>query len=118
MGDDAGDTKCEVVYPPCDTRKLSSLPLSLPSPTPKGGRKREFVSLAQFRPEKDHKKQLEALAILLKEHPEMREGEGVNLVMMGGVRDESDRQRLEGLKKLAAELSIEVSFAFSSLENV
>lgn len=76
------------------------------------------MSLAQFRPEKDHKKQLEALAILLKEHPEMGEGEGVNLVMMGGVRDESDKQRLEGLKKLAAELSIEVSFALSPLEKV
>lgn len=69
------------------------------------------MSLAQFRPEKDHKKQLEAFAILLKEHPEMREGEeGVKLVMMGGVRDEGDQQRLEGLKKLATELNIEVSF--------
>ncbi|EAL18406.1 hypothetical protein CNBJ3290 [Cryptococcus deneoformans B-3501A] len=112
-GDDAGDTRCEVVYPPCDTRKLSSLPLSLPSPTPKRGRKREFVSLAQFRPEKDHKKQLEAFAILLKEHPEMREGEeGVKLVMMGGVRDEGDQQRLEGLKKLATELNIEDNVEF------
>lgn len=71
------------------------------------------MSLAQFRPEKDHKKQLEAFAILLKEHPEMREGEEVKLVMMGGVRDESDQQRLEGLKKLAAELNIQVSFGIS-----
>lgn len=76
------------------------------------------MSLAQFRPEKDHKKQLEAFAILLKEHPEMREGEEVKLVMMGGVRDESDQQRLEGLKKLAAELNIQVSFGISSLEQI
>lgn len=34
----------------------------------------------------------------------------VKLVMMGGVRDEGDQQRLEGLKKLATELNIEVSF--------
>lgn len=77
------------------------------------------MSLAQFRPEKDHKKQLEAFAILLKEHPEMRGGEeGVKLVIMGGVRDEGDQQRLEGLKKLAAELNIQVSFGFSSLEQI
>lgn len=117
----AGDTArvCEVVYPPCDTTELSKLG-NLDS------RKRELVSLAQFRyvatelwvgacanslrPEKDQAKQLHALSILFKKHPEYKTGAGrVHLTLMGGCRDAADEARVQCLKKLATELDIEVS---------
>jgi alpha-1,2-mannosyltransferase len=116
----AGDTArvCEVVYPPCDTTELSKLG-NLDS------RKRELVSLAQFRwvatswvgacanslrPEKDQAKQLHALSILFEKHPEYKTGAGrVHLTLMGGCRDAADEARVQGLKKLATELGVEVS---------
>ncbi|WVN89502.1 uncharacterized protein L203_104727 [Cryptococcus depauperatus CBS 7841] len=99
-------TKCEVVYPPCDTAefvKLGNL----------DKRKREVVSLAQFRPEKDHAKQIHALAELFDEHTEYRKGpRAVKLVLMGGVRDAADQARLEGLKDLAKKLDVEHNVEF------
>ncbi|WVQ83370.1 hypothetical protein IAT38_005511 [Cryptococcus sp. DSM 104549] len=98
--------QCEVVYPPCDTRGLVGLG-NLES------RKREVVSLAQFRPEKEHAKQLYALEVLFRDHPEYREGpQRITLVMMGGVRDEADQARLNGLKELAIQLGVEANVEF------
>ncbi|WRT64804.1 uncharacterized protein IL334_001739 [Kwoniella shivajii] len=92
--------RCEVVYPPCDTKefvKLGSL----------DNRKREMVSLAQFRPEKDHAKQLHALASLFEKHPQYRSGkQSIKLIMMGGSRDSADEERLNGLRRLAVKLGI------------
>lgn len=62
------------------------------------------------RPEKDHAKQIHAIAQLFKEHPEYQSGEKrVKLVMMGGARDQADEQRLESLKRLATELGVQAS---------
>lgn len=117
---------CEVVYPPCDTAAFLRAKLD--------GRQREIVSLAQFRyvapfdamaipltvmyrPEKDHAKQIHAIAHLFKEHPEYRSGaQRVKLVMMGGARDRGDEQRLEGLKRLAAELNVQASLVEDCLQ--
>lgn len=94
--------RCEVVYPPCDTTELTKL----------GNlehRARELVSLAQFRPEKDHAKQIHALAILFKAHPEYKTGPArVQLTLMGGSRGPGDEARLDELRKLAVELNVEV----------
>lgn len=70
------------------------------------------------RPEKEHYKQLHALAELFKAHPEYRSDSAsrVDLVMMGSVRGEADEQRLEGLKKLAQELGVQVSLTICSLK--
>lgn len=93
---------CEVVYPPCDTHILTALG-NLEK------RQRELVSLAQFRPEKDHAKQLQALSILLKSHPEYAAGENrVHLTLMGGSRGPADEARLDALRTLAKKLDIEV----------
>jgi len=94
--------RCEVVYPPCDTRELSKLGnLSK--------RKYDLVSLAQFRPEKDHAKQLHALSILFKKYPEYRTpSKLVHLTLMGGSRGPADEQRLQALRQLARDLDIEV----------
>jgi alpha-1,2-mannosyltransferase len=52
-----------VVYPPCDTSELSRMPLE--------PRRNEILSVAQFRPEKDHALQLRAFALLLRNEPQL-----------------------------------------------
>ena len=96
----------EIVYPPCDTRELAELPLE--------GRGRTIVSLAQFRPEKDHRTQLLALSSLLESHPEYR-NPPVKMVLMGGSRNAEDAERAKQLRKLAEELHIEVGQILSSV---
>jgi alpha-1,2-mannosyltransferase len=106
---------CRVAFPPCDTEGLQGLGKL-------GERKRELVSLAQFRyvpprlnhtddrPEKEQAKQVQALAILYKDHPEYRSGDKrISLTMMGGTRNAEDKERAEGLKQLASELGVAVS---------
>jgi alpha-1,2-mannosyltransferase len=98
--------KSTVVYPPCDTEAFKDFPLR--------NRERVIVSVAQFRPEKGHVLQLEAMAQLLKNHPEYRQQkgsdnpQGVQLVMVGSARNTSDEDRIEQLKKKAEELGITV----------
>lgn len=89
-----------IVYPPCDTREIAAFPLE--------GRKRVILSVAQFRPEKDHAAQLHAFQLLLKEHPEYKSQStnGVKLVLVGGSRNAGDESRVESLRKLAVELGI------------
>ena len=89
----------EIVYPPCDTRELAELPL--------GGRGRTIVSLAQFRPEKDHRTQLLALSSLLESHPEYR-NPPVKMVLMGGSRNAEDAERVKQLRSFTKALRIEV----------
>lgn len=89
----------EIVYPPCDTRELAKLPLE--------GRGRTIVSLAQFRPEKDHRTQLLALSSLLESHPEYR-SPPIKMVLMGGSRNAEDAERVTQLQKLAKDIHIQV----------
>ncbi|KAK3812253.1 MAG: mannosyltransferase [Benniella sp.] len=102
--------KSTVVYPPCDTEAFKDFPLR--------NRERVIVSVAQFRPEKGHVLQLEAMAQLLKNHPEYRQQkgsdnpQGVQLVMVGSARNTSDEDRIEQLKKKAEELGINDNVTF------
>ena len=89
----------EIVYPPCDTRELAKLPLE--------GRGRMIVSLAQFRPEKDHRTQLLALSSLLESHPEYR-SPPIKMVLIGGSRNAGDAERVTQLRKLAKDIQVEV----------
>ncbi|KZT64178.1 glycosyltransferase family 4 protein [Daedalea quercina L-15889] len=95
-----------IVYPPCDTREMAKFTLE--------GRERVILSLAQFRPEKDHAAQLHAFHRLLVSHPEYgKPGEAhVQLVLVGGSRNAEDAARVEGLKALAKELGIEEHVEF------
>ena len=71
------------------------------------GRDRIIVSIAQFRPEKNHTLQLKAFS-LYKNH---RSSRNVKLVMMGSVRGPEDELLLEELKQLRSELNLsEVQF--------
>lgn len=90
-----------VVYPPCNTEQFRLLPLEGPSP---GGRQRTIVSIAQFRPEKDHALQLRSFALFKQRNPSLFAD--VKLVMIGGVRDKGDADRVDGLKRLADTLGI------------
>ncbi|KAJ2744072.1 asparagine-linked glycosylation protein [Coemansia sp. BCRC 34301] len=108
-----------VVYPPCDTKALSEFPLAPRSPL--------IVSLAQFRPEKNHVLQIEAFAQMLKTRPKLVAPAGENLVadagdllakckqglveypvlvMMGGARNIEDEARAEALQQTARRLGV------------
>ena len=100
-GDGVGAT---VVFPPCDTANLQQLPIARPSA---GGR--TVLSVAQFRPEKNHALQLSAFALLLQQHPGYRSGaQRVRLILAGGCRNEGDRSRVQQLRKQALELGLVV----------
>ncbi|CAO3569185.1 unnamed protein product [Mortierella alpina] len=103
--------KSTVVYPPCDTEAFKDFPLQ--------GRERIVVSVAQFRPEKGHGLQLDAMAKLLENHPEYRQEKGtiknpraVQLVMVGSARNESDERRIQQLKDKAEQLEISDNVTF------
>ena len=85
-----------VVFPPCNTDDLDSLPLS--------GRLRRIISIAQFRPEKDHPLQLRAFAAFKKSNEKMFAD--VVLQLVGGVRDAGDQARVGALRQLANELGV------------
>jgi hypothetical protein len=62
-----------------------------------------------YRPEKEHSTQLHSFKLLLENHPELRSGPaGVKLVLVGGSRNEEDKARVDGLKKLAEDLNVSV----------
>ena len=93
--------KVEIVYPPCDTQSLAGFPLD--------NARQGMVSLAQFRPEKEHATQLRFLRALLDRHPSLlqHDKEAIKLTMMGSCRNEGDEMRIEMLKELARKLSLE-----------
>lgn len=114
-----GLTAARTVYPPCDTREIAKFPLE--------DRGLVILSVAQFRfvpwravsfraffdtsqqirPEKDHAAQLRAFHRLLGAYPQHRVG-NVKLVLLGGSRNADDASRVEGLRRFAKELDIEV----------
>ncbi|CAE6479872.1 unnamed protein product [Rhizoctonia solani] len=91
------------VYPPCDTQTMSSFSLE--------GRKNIIMSLAQFRPEKDHAKQILALSKLFEIYPEHKE-QGVRLVLIGSSRNAADEARVKVLQNLVTELHLDGSVEF------
>jgi len=91
--------EAKIVYPPCDTRAMTDFSLQ--------GREHIILSIAQFRPEKDHATQVRALGELLRDHPEYKDGPSrVRLVLIGGVRNDDDSSRVEGLRKLSQDLGV------------
>ena len=62
-----------------------------------------IISLAQFRPEKNHRLQIEAFSILKKQLGR----NDLRLVMAGGVRNEGDENRADELENLAKKMGLE-----------
>jgi alpha-1,2-mannosyltransferase len=101
-----GGEATHIVYPPCDVEGMAKFPLD-----DVGRNKRKlFISIGQFRPEKDHALQLRAVHALLERYG----GEEGNrdalsqarLFLIGSCRDDGDRARVEKLRALVQELDI------------
>ncbi|KAI9303766.1 hypothetical protein BJ944DRAFT_164866 [Cunninghamella echinulata] len=90
--------EADIVYPPCDTESLNELSLE--------NRKPMIISVAQFRPEKDHPLQLKALARLLEKYPKWKDVDGFELVLIGSSRNEEDEQRIVDLRNQCEQLNI------------
>ena len=97
-----------IVYPPCDVEGLAGYPLD------DSGRvaRRLFVSIGQFRPEKDHALQLRAVQHLLTKYQSLSKKNkkilsDVKLYLIGSCRDEGDQSRVKILQELAKELDVE-----------
>ncbi|UJR35544.1 hypothetical protein I4U23_028298 [Adineta vaga] len=106
-----------LVYPPCDVKQFLSMPLVNDNEQIV----KTFVSVGQFRPEKDHELQIRSFHELLQRIPEHRQR--LRLILIGSVRHEDDKQRVEQLKTLVENLNIteEVEFKlninFNELKN-
>ena len=86
------------LYPPCNTHKLETIPLD------SSNRERIIISIAQFRPEKNHLLQLQSLQTLFKFHPQYTDS--IKLVMIGSSRNSEDDKRIEKLRQEAKQLGL------------
>jgi alpha-1,2-mannosyltransferase len=111
----AWQKRIRIVYPPC----------SLPDPTnhslidngPQQQPRLPIVlSIGQFRPEKDHALQIEAMAQYLKVHHassiDMATSPSPQLVLIGGCRNTADEMRLQQLQELCTTLQISQHVTF------
>ncbi|XP_058463028.1 GDP-Man:Man(3)GlcNAc(2)-PP-Dol alpha-1,2-mannosyltransferase isoform X1 [Malaya genurostris] len=100
--------KTHRVYPPCEVshlRKLQSLASA--------HEKIIILSVGQFRPEKDHPLQLQAmyeLRTLLNKDEAL--WNRLRLMIVGSCRDEEDRERVKNMQDFAKHLSLENSVEF------
>lgn len=107
--------KIRLLYPPCDTTRLAQFPLETQGRNPPVQESLRILSLAQFRPEKEHPTQLRAFAQLLLSSSSSQSGstaaskiprDKLRLVLAGSVRGPVDADRVETLRRLATELGI------------
>lgn len=98
--------KVQVVYPPCDTASLNMFPLQK-------RQKMTIVSLAQFRPEKEHVTQIRIIKDLIDQRQKLgQDFKDIKLICMGSSRNEGDERRIEGLKRLVRKLELEQHISF------
>eukprot|EP00043_Microstomoeca_roanoka_P017575 m.184115 g.184115 ORF g.184115 m.184115 type:complete len:507 (+) comp16663_c0_seq3:114-1634(+) len=102
-------SRCKITYPPCDVSKLATLALE--------DREELIVSVAQFRPEKNHKLQLHALRTYIDDYVSAGSRD-VQLIMVGGCRNQEDERRVQDLRDLARELQLEEGRHFRICVNV
>lgn len=95
-----------LVYPPCEVDHLKSIPRDKKKPT-----KIRILSLAQFRPEKDHPLQLQALYELREILPD-NSFDNITLVLCGSCRNQGDSDRVKDLQDLSKHLSLENNVEF------
>lgn len=91
-----------VVFPPCNVVTFQGLPLD------EDRVKDKIVSVAQFRPEKNHALQLHALSVLIEKYKRI----DARLVLVGGVRDCHDQARVDALNLLANKLNLAENVEF------
>ncbi|XP_045204363.2 GDP-Man:Man(3)GlcNAc(2)-PP-Dol alpha-1,2-mannosyltransferase-like isoform X2 [Mercenaria mercenaria] len=93
--------KAVIVYPPCDISEFMKIDLT----DKQNSHVQSILSVAQFRPEKNHRLQLEGFCKFLEKYSK-KEKSKYKLILVGGCRDQKDSQRVEELRKLADELNI------------
>jgi alpha-1,2-mannosyltransferase len=102
----------QIVYPPC--RVPDTLPdikrTTTTNTTTTKQRKSTIISIGQFRPEKNHKLQLQALAVLFHKYPELKTSRSddttIRLVLIGSCRNDADQGRLQELQHLVQQLDL------------
>lgn len=107
--------KTTVLYPPCNVSEFQVFPMK-----PRQARKNQIISVAQFRPEKNHRLQIQAFC-------EARKIPGFDLdtklVLIGGVRGQSDEMIFQSLKEEAEDLGVidhmefKANLTFDELKN-
>lgn len=99
--------KTHRVYPPCEVSHLKKLETtSLPD-------RIEILSVGQYRPEKDHPLQLQAmyeLRTLLNNDENL--WNRVKLIIVGSCRNQEDRDRVKNMQDFSKHLSLENSVEF------
>lgn len=108
-----------IVYPPCDVSEFIKIPLEsrIKADT------QNIISVAQFRPEKDHPLQVHSFHQFLQSVPE---DERINyrLLLVGSVRNIGDAKLVESLKGLCRKLDIskyvefKLNVTFEELKNL
>ena len=107
----------QTVFPPCNTLHLTKLPLTNRDPN-------AIVSMAQFRPEKNHRLQIVAMAKLVDRLRANKVRQMPQLIIIGGCRNAEDHQLVKDLQRLCEELKVEqfvrfeVNFPYSEMESV
>ena len=98
--------KTFIVYPPCDTSVFETLPLK----STLNKKALRIISIAQFRPEKNHKLQLEAFREFLDR--KLSDKNCITLVLIGSCRHDEDHERVKTLKTISSELGVEKNVEF------
>ncbi|NP_001171793.1 asparagine-linked glycosylation protein 11-like [Saccoglossus kowalevskii] len=99
--------KTSIVYPPCDTEDFLRLPLEDDSTK----LNHTIVSVAQFRPEKDHRLQLLSFQRLLRSTSETQR-DRLTLILVGSCRNQGDAARVDELRQLCEDLKIRSNVEF------
>lgn len=91
-----------LIYPPCNVTQFQNIPLHDDS------RKAtiSIVSVGQFRPEKDHRLQIQAFHLLLGNVSDSIRAR-LRLELIGGCRNEEDENRVQELQMLCKELNVQ-----------
>ena len=96
-----GCSNVKLVFPPCDLNPFTSRTLNR-----KESKKIQVLSLAQFRPEKNHRLQLEIAARVLKDRSD------IEFILIGGSRGAEDELFINQLEEYAKQLGISKSVTF------
>jgi alpha-1,2-mannosyltransferase len=89
-----------LVYPPCDTSSLVEFPFN--------NREKIIVSVAQFRPEKDHELQIDIIKEMVRRKKHHFGPNGFKLVLIGSVRNGQDLELVENLDRRIRDAGLEV----------
>ncbi|XP_077437059.1 GDP-Man:Man(3)GlcNAc(2)-PP-Dol alpha-1,2-mannosyltransferase-like isoform X2 [Vanacampus margaritifer] len=106
--------RTSVVYPPCHVKAFLGCrdedeELGGEEGGEEDGKRRTIVSVAQFRPEKNHPLQIRAFGKLLDRRPN---DSSLRLVLIGGCRDCEDEERVAALRQLCRDLDVEERVRF------